>query len=100
MKFNSKLIKEGVRDQKMFHDIVKIAIHEIIHILGFSINSFSKWIDKETGNLYNKSDLHKIYEKRERWGKNNTILLKSEEILFTAENYFNCQSLEGMYLEN
>lgn len=35
-----------------------------------------------------------------RWGNSNVVRLSSRYVLETVKRYFNCPTIEGMYLEN
>ena len=66
--------------------IESVLIHEMTHILGFSIDFFDNYFHF----INTKRDIYRI----------KRFYLKSEKLLQVARKYFNCSSLEGVELEN
>lgn len=75
-----------------------VALHEIIHVLGFSGGSIQYWLDTSVGALYG-ADTSKITTTQTIRGFSTTVL-KSPNVLATARKYYNCNTLTGMQLEN
>ena len=63
-----------------------ILVHEFTHILGFSKHFFSTISDR-------------MFEQNDKYGVNR-IYLKGDKLLEVAKKYFNCDTIEGVELEN
>ena len=63
-----------------------VLVHEFTHILGFSKTFFEDYYH----NIYTKTDENGLMR----------YYLNSSKVLEVAKNYFNCQTLEGVELEN
>ena len=63
-----------------------VLVHEFTHILGFS----KKFFEDYYHNIYTKTDENGLMR----------YYLNSRKVLEVAKNYFNCQTLEGVELEN
>ncbi|EAR86018.1 transmembrane protein, putative (macronuclear) [Tetrahymena thermophila SB210] len=83
-----------------FLDYFSVALHEIMHILGFSGNSIQYWIDPDTGSAYGYWSVEKILKKERRWDIENVTKISSKNLLKVSRNHYNCPSIDGMYLEN
>ena len=66
-----------------------ILVHEFTHILGFSQHFFKEY----SKNLFTKEDKFKQFN-------NERYYLKGPKLLEVAKKYFNCDSIEGVELEN
>lgn len=84
---------------EVFEDYYEIALHETTHVLGFSGWGMQYWIDPETGSYY-LDNVSKITLKKTVFGVDNVIVLKSKNVLQTARDYYKCDSLEGLPMEN
>jgi len=74
------------------------ALHELMHILGFSSDQFQNYIDPKTGKKY--TDVNLIQEPRTYNNVTKTInKLSFPTALSAARSYFNCSTLPGIDLE-
>jgi len=63
-----------------------IILHEFTHVLGFSNNHFTKYF-------------HNVFTKTDDLGIERTYI-NSSKVVQVGRNYFNCQTLEGVALED
>ena len=71
--------------------VESILLHEITHILGFSITLF-EYFPKGLSNTL-------LYKKDTRIGLNRTYI-KTPKLIEVAKKYFNCDRIDGIELEN
>lgn len=79
-----------------FQKGVKIVVHELIHILGFSSDSIQNWINPDTGNVYGSS----LPIQAENVGGRDVNWLTTPNIKRVAADYYGCPAIKGMLLEN
>lgn len=83
--------------QKAFESMVLTMIHEIMHIMGWSSGAFQYWQDsRKTGD----SKLYDVTTKTATLRGKSVTLVTTPEVVKTARSYFNCNTLEGLELED
>ncbi|KAL4472692.1 hypothetical protein ABPG74_018641 [Tetrahymena malaccensis] len=100
VQFNIGTITIDQQSTQSFQNNFSIALHEILHILGFSGNSAYFWIDPDTNTPYKYNQKQKVMILERRWGQDNVPKIITKNVQKVAQNHFNCPSIEGMYLEN
>ncbi len=77
--------------------MVLTMIHEIMHIMGWSSSAFQYWQDsRKTGD----SKLYDETTKTATLRGKSVTLVTTPEVVKTARSYFNCNTLEGLELED
>ena len=73
-----------------------VFLHEITHLLGFSSDEYSNYIDKQTGSVYTTN------EKQINVTINSTIFsaLAFPDLVSFAKSYYGCNDITGVPLEN
>ncbi|EGR31674.1 leishmanolysin family protein, putative, partial [Ichthyophthirius multifiliis] len=99
VQFNLSNMKKFGGDLATFENHLKITIHEILHLLGFSVRVMQYWIDPDTGKSYGANFKDKLLKKKIYRGKQTSILI-SKNIVEVTRKYYNCPTAEGMQLEN
>ncbi|EAR82776.1 leishmanolysin family protein (macronuclear) [Tetrahymena thermophila SB210] len=100
VKFNIGTMDINESSTQSFQNNFSTALHEILHILGFSQGGFHCWIDPDTGSPYGWQNKFKMHKIERRWQTDNVTKIFTKNLLKTARNYYNCPSIDGMYLEN
>ncbi|KAL4486495.1 hypothetical protein ABPG72_018449 [Tetrahymena utriculariae] len=77
--FNLSSMDINESSTQSFQDSFSVALHEIMHILGFIGSSVEYWINPNTGRPYG---------------------LEVDQIMKISRNYYGCPSIDGMYIEN
>ncbi len=78
-------------DPNWFDYLMEIFLHETIHILGFSKELYP-YFQKPDGTFYAATEMFKLVDQN--------VFLALPTVRDISRNYFDCQSLEGMLLEN
>ena len=91
--FNTEFLPLPNGDVLMHERNINLAIHEVIHTLGFSKASFGYYLD-DAGNR--REDHMKTIELR---GENRTVL-DLEPLTWRVREHFQCPSLPGALMEN
>ncbi|EGR33921.1 leishmanolysin family protein, putative [Ichthyophthirius multifiliis] len=93
--FNFELITKSKKldDPIEFSNLVDTVIHELIHVLGFNAQSYTKWVDKNKQPHINVSTQINVRGLP-------TTFLSTPNVLKFAREYYNCPTLKGFPLEN
>ncbi|EGR26877.1 leishmanolysin family protein, putative [Ichthyophthirius multifiliis] len=83
----------------IFKRDLETTIHEIFHILGFSVYAMKYWIDPDTGKPYGTNYKDKLLKTKIYRGRQTSILI-SKNVAEVTRKYYNCPTAEGMQLEN
>lgn len=89
--FNTAVMKLTM---EKFQDNVETAIHEFLHAFGFSKTMYSSFLD-ENG----KPRGSEVIKKVTRRGKETNLLMLPRLTKFARE-YFDCDSIDGIEMEN
>ncbi|KAL4472694.1 hypothetical protein ABPG74_018643 [Tetrahymena malaccensis] len=100
VQFNIGNINPDESQTQTFQNNFSIALHEILHILGFSQGSAYYWINPETNKPYKLDYKHQVIQLERRWDEDNVPKITTKNIVKAARNHFNCPSIDGMYFEN
>ncbi|EGR29162.1 leishmanolysin family protein, putative [Ichthyophthirius multifiliis] len=87
------LTTKNMEDPIIFEDLMEIIIHEIAHVLGFSDGDANRWVNSDEKHYTNpilKIQIKGI-EKQ---------LIKTPNIKKFAQNYYGCQNLHDILLED
>ncbi|KRX02932.1 Insulin-like growth factor binding protein, N-terminal [Pseudocohnilembus persalinus] len=95
----------SVHDQSssVFEYFVKVTVHELIHCLGFNADGIDTFlIEQEDGTfgLRTQEELNDIKDVNYQWRGKSTLMLKSPNVKRVAQEYFGCDQIEGMIMEN
>ena len=71
-------------------------LHEITHVLGFSSNGFTRFINPDTGKALPREQLVESISFR---GFQTTIL-KTPKVVELARKHYGCQTIRGVEMEN
>ncbi|KAL4472693.1 hypothetical protein ABPG74_018642 [Tetrahymena malaccensis] len=99
VQFNIGKLNIDDSQTQSFQNNFSIAIHEILHILGFSQNSAQFWINPDTNQPYQLSNQDAIQIER-RWGEDEVPKITTKNVIKVARNHFNCPSIDGLFFEN
>ncbi|EGR27298.1 leishmanolysin family protein, putative [Ichthyophthirius multifiliis] len=99
VQFNLSNMKTDSGDAAIFENDLETTIHEILHILGFSVYAMQFWIDPDTGKSYGTNFNDKLLKTKNYRGIQTTILV-SKNVVEVTRKYYNCPTVEGMQLEN
>ncbi|KAL4464485.1 hypothetical protein ABPG72_003895 [Tetrahymena utriculariae] len=100
VEYNLAKIQSTETDQKKaFQSILKIVLHEIIHILGFGFDFISEWKNRETNLLLGQQGAVDILTSV-NLRSIDTQVLGSQKVLETARKYQNSSILKVQQLEN
>ena len=82
---------------KRFEEYYGTLLHEVIHLLGFNRILFRSFFNRETGQKYNFSEIY-----QHNYTSRGTLvdLLKTPKVIGEARLHYQCETMEGMELEN
>lgn len=75
---------------------IATAVHEITHVLVFNSDYYSKFFDPKTGKRLPETDV--VKEKTVAGQKRKIII--TPKVIAAAKKHFNCNSIEGLEVEN
>jgi len=82
-------------DPKKFFDQFATTLHEVYHIMGFSKSLYQYYIDPVTLIRKKESDTYFVRDS----GK-FPYLIRSPKVLEFAKKHFNCQTMDGVPVED
>ncbi|KAL4438378.1 hypothetical protein ABPG74_009417 [Tetrahymena malaccensis] len=100
VKFNLGNMYIDQPSTETFQSYFSVAMHEIMHVLGFTGRTIQYWINPDTGRPYGYLEVDKIMKTESRWDVEDVIKVSSKNILKVSRNHYGCPSIDGMYLEN
>ena len=89
--FNTAVMRLNMHN---FQDNVETAIHEFLHAFGFSSSMYKHFLDED-----GKPRGDEVIKKVTRRGK-ETNLLMLPKLTKLAQEYFGCDSIDGVEMEN
>jgi len=95
--FNSRLMPESVKEgSAQWQELTGVALHEMMHVLGFSNSMFPYFMNHTSGELYDQTVVTDTHEK----DGHETSILVTPHVARAVQRQFGCPSLRGAPLED
>jgi proprotein convertase subtilisin/kexin type 5 len=92
--FNLYYLDPNVTEIDKFNDLLKVTMHELTHVLGFSASLYQYYLNPANGSLPYLDQVSTIFS------NSTPPLLKTPLVTELARQYYNCPSIQGMRLED